>query len=109
MADLVRQEKEVEAARVNKSGLKRQLEFLVQTMGQAELEKRLAAATAARLEVKQAAAAVHAKSKLGDLVGLVYLHKQMEGDSLAVEGVEAQIRFLLSKLGGKDRLGQVLG
>ena len=106
--EAVRKEKAKEADTINHAGSKAQLTYLSDRLGLPGALKLIEQAEADQKELHDLAYEFGQKGMLVDVLQLVAFYKQAEADSVSVEGVELQLKYLLNQLGGRDRLTQCL-
>ncbi len=106
--EAVRREKTKEADEIIHAGLKAQLSYLVNRLGIAQADSALAQAEVDKKELSKLAAEFSKSGMLLDILQLVSHYKQTEADSLSVEGLETQLKYLLQQLGGRYQLRHCL-
>jgi hypothetical protein len=102
--EIVRQRKEAEAAEINAKGLRRQIEYLTESVGLEALHGLLRHLLEHQQDVLAAVAEASQNGSVASVRDAVYSEKQSEADDLTSRDLPAQITYLIEKLGSVARL-----
>lgn len=108
LQEQVRKVKEHEASCIINGGIRRQLEYLLNRLHQQQLERLCHNFLSEQKALKELATKLQSRRRLADLVRCLYHQKACEADSLAMNAVTEQLKYLLRIVGSVPRLEELL-
>ena len=97
-----------EAETLNRSGLTKQLDYMVNQLGLREATKLADELIVEQTKLEQIVLVVKKRRQLSELVQLIYHHKAREAEGLMMQSYGLQIKYLMDRLGGEEMLYRVL-
>jgi hypothetical protein len=104
----VRRCKLKEADVINHAGFRRQLDFLIAQADLAGVQRQVAALLQERQQLRVLVDLISREHKRSALVRLLYYYKACEADHLAMGDVTGQLKYVLTRVGGPEKLQAAL-